>query len=174
MKTRNTTKKASGLKCVHSWDPSSVRHRIGVTRCPHCDHDSDEWEKSAVLLVLCEVHGKHGYVVVVNECPKCFEKSWVHQPFTWFQDYHDEYPEEWKTAAQKEYTRRHVAAVSKFADSLCAKCAHLRKLECETLPIIKCTYGEDEEAKLPVGRKFYYHSCFTTSECPAFTARVSH
>ena len=156
-------------------DLERIAHRAGITACPHCDFDADRehtdgdvWAKTAMVLILDTVQGKHGSVVVVNECLKCFKKSWVHQPFSFFADYHDGYSAEWKEAADAEHTRRHVESVSRFADSLCAKCAHLRSLECDTLPIVECTYG----APPPVaGRKQYLHSSFTEIECPKFVAR---
>lgn len=149
-------------RVVSSLDPS-IEHRGGITRCPHCDHDSDDWERTAVVLVTSTVFGKHGSLAVVNECPKCFEKSWIHQPFSFFEALHEMYPKDWMKAADAEHTKRHVAAVSEFADSLCAKCKHLRALECDTLPIVRCTYG--------VPSATYLHSCFTETECQKFTAR---
>ena len=174
-------------KIVRSVDLERISHRAGITNCPHCDfdkQDSDPWAKNAIVLMLDTAYGKHGSVVVVSECPKCCKKSWVHQPFSFFNDWSDHYPEDWKAAAQAEFTRRHCEAVSRFADSLCAKCQHLRRLECETLPIVSCTYGapvgEDADTwrtatgrwSPPIAdRKAYLHSCFTETECPKFKPR---
>jgi hypothetical protein len=153
--------------------PSNVTHRVGVTICPHCGDniEHEDWMKGAVAMIKDIVYGKHGSIAVIAECPKCFEKSWVHESETAFSDYMDWYPEDWKKAAKKVYAARHLSALRHFCDSLCATCVHLRNLECKTLPIIKCTYGKDENVILPGERKFYYHSNFTTQKCPAYQKR---
>ena len=157
--------------------PDGILHRAGITSCPHCGFISsrgdiarscDVWAEKAKTLVLDTVHGKHGSVAVVSECPECFELSWVHQPFSFFSEWMDIYSVAWKRAANAEHTRRHMDAVHTFADSLCAKCQHLRSLECDTLPIVQCTFGT-----LPVvGREEFLHNSFTETECPQFLART--
>lgn len=165
---KSLSPKRTATKIVRSFAPASIRHRAGITTCPYCNHNADDWAKTATTLVLATVHGKHGSVVVVNECPECFQKSWVHQPFSFFASYSDDYTEEWKSAANEERGKRHLEAVTTFADSLCAGCAHLRSLECDTLPIVHCTKGDP----VPIeGRKARLHSCFTELECGRFLAR---
>jgi hypothetical protein len=167
-KNKNPIKKRTATRIVRSFDTAAVWHRAGITSCPHCDHNADDWEKTATTLVLATIHGKHGSVVVVNECPKCFEKSWVHQPFSFFDKWTDGYSEEWKAAANAEYAKRHLAAVTTFADSLCARCSHLRSLKCDTLPIVECTKGNPAPIE---GRKEYLHGSFTEKVCDKFLVR---
>lgn len=177
---RNRSKKHPGenaklkaklkLKVVRSFDPQAVDHRADFMHCPSCGtkHEPEIWDANAAKLILEIVHGKHGSLTIVSECPKCFEPSWVHTPFSAFGEWGEEWvPDNWKKAAAEEHTRRHVRSVHRFADSLCAKCVHLRSLVCDTLPVVHCTLGEPP----PTDGKVYLHSCFTETECPAFQAR---
>ncbi len=165
-------KKPAAKKIISSL-PDGIYHRVGITHCPHCDEkfEHEEWCKTAIAIVTDVVHGKHGSIAVVNECPKCFEKSWVHESDSAFHAYMNWYPKEWTEVAEKVYAARHLAALRRYNDSLCATCEHLRALECKTLPITRCTYGKNENTILPGERKFYYHSCFTTQKCPAYKKR---
>lgn len=148
--------------------PAGIAHRVGVDSCPHCgkgfNYDLGPWEKSATHVVLDIVHGKHGSIAVVSECPECFEKSWLHFTSSSFGDFANEFTEEIRLAARKELDRRHLGAVVTFVNSLCAGCKHLRKLECDTLPIVRCTYGQERKDD-------YLHSSFTETNCPKFEAR---
>lgn len=129
-------------------------HRANFENCPACDHkiDSRKWTANhSCTLVVAEVAGKHGSVVVVSECPKCFKKSWIHQDFAFFSDWHEEYPYNWRDAATKEHERRHRATLESFCKSQCANCQHIRSLEIDTSAIVHCTKGR-EPTKIP-GRK---------------------
>ncbi len=164
-------KKPVARKVVLSLPPG-IAHRRGVTHCPHRDFKDEEydvWHAAAIMLVTEIVHGKHGSLAVVAECPKCFKKSWVHEGSSAFRVY--EYYKQWTEIAEKVFAARHLVALRRFTDSLCATCVHLRKLECDTLPIIDCTYGKDENAELPPGRTFYMHHCFTTQKCEVYKKR---
>lgn len=159
-------RKPQARKIISEMD-HSITHRAGVWTCPHCDYQEDnysvgKWEKGALTLVLAIVHGKHGSVVVISECPKCFKKSWVHAEFSRFEEWSNTYPKEWKEAAIKERDRRHIASLIRFTDSLCARCRHLRRLECNTIPIVDCTYGRESER---------LHHCFAETKCKAFALR---
>ena len=161
--------KPRARRIVSSTDTAKLRHRGTFTDCPYCSHrmEMEGWEKLADTLVIEEVHGKHGSVVVVAECPSCFKRSWVHQPFQFFEKWHDAYPPEWKAAAMAEHSRRHMHAVHEFADSLCAKCIHLRSLEIDTLEIIECTMGNELSTPPP---RLHHH--FGETECAEFKARA--
>ncbi len=145
-------------------------HRAGVTNCPHCDftppmfEKGDTWAKAATTLILDEVHGKHGSLAVISECPTCFKKSWVHQPFSFFEDYHEMYPEDWQKAATKEYDRRHLESVRALSQSLCIGCDHLRKVKVDTHVVVDCTLGRPDTERLQY--------CFTTTECKHFKKYV--
>ncbi len=149
----------------------NLAHRAGIWVCPHCDWQDEgdnklsAFDKFICAVVLETVHGKHGSVVTVSECPKCHKKSWVHAAFHSFSEWSDHTPEV-KMAVKEEHARRHTQAVSRFADSLCAKCVYLRKLECDTLPIVSCTHGKTKEQT-----DRYMPSCFTETECKDFLAR---
>lgn len=154
--------------------PAGIAHRMGVTSCPHCDHndmDYTSWHKGAVMLVTEIVQGKHGSMAVVSECEKCFEKSWVHEMFSAFRCY-DEYDAEWKAVAEKVENARHLAALHEFCDSLCVSCVHLRGLEGDTLCWKTCTMGRDDKTILPAGRKFYYDTGPARKECDKYQKRV--
>lgn len=163
-------------KIVFSLDTAAVDHRADFEHCPSCDKkfSGEKWDAQATALVLGIVHGKHGSLAVVSECPACFEKSWVHQCFSTFR-ITDDFPSDWKDVAAKEEACRHLEALRTFCDSQCSRCAHLRKLECETLPIVECAFGKKgEHEKCSPNQKFYYHRCFTETACPAFAPRANN
>jgi hypothetical protein len=165
-------KKPVAKKVVASLPPG-IDHRRGVTSCPHCDFNDNDytaWHVGAVILVTEIVHGKHGSMAVVAECPECFKKSWVHESFSAFSCY-DEYPEDWKRIAKQTEDSRHEVALKEFCDSLCVSCKHLRGLEANTLCWKKCTMGKDDKAKLPEGRTFYYHTGPGQQECAEYVKR---
>lgn len=162
------------IKCkiTRSFDIRTVEHRTSVVSCPHCGttFELDDWGKHAAVLVLEEIWGKHGSLAVVSECPKCFEKSWCHFEFSSFDKWCDWFAPDLRAAAYTEHERRHIAAVRRYSDSLCAKCEHLKNLDCKTLPIVSCTMG-DSIAKSKGGDKPFYHTCFTRTECNKFQQR---
>jgi hypothetical protein len=147
--------------------PKGILHRGGIWTCPHCDwqapdHSTAPWAKAAVMLVTDIVHGKHGSIVYVSECPGCFKKSWVHVDLsTMGSTWNDDFPAEWNKKAKEVRAARHLAAMQLFMRSQCSKCRWLRKFECDTLPIVECTYGPGEPDHL--------RSSFTDTECTQFT-----
>jgi hypothetical protein len=164
-------KKPTVKKVVQSL-PTGVAHRRGVTFCPHCDYNDNEyasWHDGALMLVREIVFGKHGSVAVVAECPKCFKKSWVHESFSAFAVY-DEY-KEWHDVVEQIHAARHETALKRFCDSLCVSCVHLRGMKGDTLCWKKCTMGKDDKAVLPAGRKFYYDEGRPQQKCDAYLKR---
>jgi hypothetical protein len=164
--------KPTAKRVTKSFDQRTCGHRADFEHCPSCDarFDDQTWDEAAVIMSLEVTGGKHGSVVIVSECPKCFEKSWVHNTFCSL-SCGVTFPEHWRKAAAEEHTRRHTAAVHVFTDSLCAQCAHLRKLECDTLPLVDCTDGKDEHAKLPPGRELHLRHSFSEAACTNFKQR---
>lgn len=165
-------KQSPKAKKVLSQLPNNVEHRVGVTSCPHCDHndnDYDSWHAGALAIVTEIVHGKHGSMAVISECPKCFKKSWVHEAFSAF-SYTDAYAE-WKELAAKTEAERHRKGLIVFCDSLCVRCVHLRGFEGDTLCWKKCTMGKDDAIKLPPGHTFYYQMGNPVTECDKFEER---
>lgn len=137
---------------VSSWD-LNIRDHFGDSKtCPNCDFEQeyDEWAKLATKLVLDTVGGKHGSVVVIMECPKCFGSIWVHVPIP-FSEYDDAYPKEWVAATVKEDDKRRLIALREWAKGLCGNCKHLGGGNISTTAYMNCTYGcgpvELEECK---------------------------
>jgi len=104
-------------------------HRNDFRTCPHCDHcmDHKEWDKAAHTLVLEPRCYKSGNIVLITECPKCFEDSWVHKPMSCFE--YTDAPEKWKEAVVKKEAAVKLQALRDWANGLCGKCAKLESGE---------------------------------------------
>lgn len=111
---------------VRSWDWELHNHRLDFETCPFCDHKMPylKWDDYAVILVLDIVQGKHADVVVVSECPKCFEKSWTHQ--CGIGDF-EEMSVEWQEAVNKEIAHRRKVEKRKWELSLCFTCKKVER-----------------------------------------------
>lgn len=113
-------------KIVTSGADVGLGHREDFETCPDCNHrmKSEEWDKTALVLVLEPRIWKSSAVAVVSECPKCFEKSWVHARMDGFR-WNDAFPQDWKdrVKALEESTR--LAALRDWGASLCWNCKHL-------------------------------------------------
>lgn len=155
----------SRAKRIASSLPSGILHRVGVWKCPHCDwQDADHavapWERAGILLVTDIVHGKHGEIAYVSECPSCFKKSWIHVGLDHASSkWNEDFPEEWRKKAAEVRDQRHLSAMRTFMASQCARCVHLKEFECRTLPIVKCNLGQPSD---------YLHTCFSRTDCNSF------
>ena len=112
---------------VRSWDWELHNHRRDFETCPFCDHKMPylKWDEYAIILVLDVVQGKHADVVVVSECPKCFEKSWTHQDGP-LGDY-EHISMEWQEAVVKEIAERRKVAKRAWELSLCFTCKKVER-----------------------------------------------
>lgn len=133
-------------------------HRGDLETCPCCGRRQKvkDWEIQAGELCLDIVFGKHGSAVIITECPKCFEKSWVHIKIPLIY-YDDIFPIEWLDAAGIEFRKRKEAAQKKWDNSLCKKCKNLKKYEITTAARITCPgiwgFAESECKKYNPKRK---------------------
>lgn len=111
---------------VRSWDWEIWNHRKDFQTCPNCDHEMlyTDWDNYATHLVLDTIQGKHGSAVIVSECPKCFEKSWVHQDL---RSDIEHISEEWQEALSKELKDRIAIAQREWDLSLCRTCKKIEK-----------------------------------------------
>lgn len=84
---------------VTTQDLTDIYHLADLRMCMHCEFTQDlkEWKKSAFRLLLDEIQCKWESVVVIMECPNCFERMWVHDSMMDF----DGYPDEWYKATDK-------------------------------------------------------------------------
>lgn len=123
---------------VRSWDWELHNHRRDFETCPFCSHKMPylKWDDYAVILVLDVVQGKHADVVVVSECPKCFEKSWTHQ--CGIGDF-EEMSMEWQEAVNKEIASRRAIAKRQWELSLCFTCKKVEELPGERATWASCT-----------------------------------
>lgn len=111
-------------KVVGSWDCRNENHREDFETCPFCgtEYSIKRWDKQAVILVTDIVMGKHGYLAIVAECPKCFEKSWIHHSFLY--EYSD-FPKKWIKASSEERGKRELKALRDWKRGLCGACKNL-------------------------------------------------
>lgn len=61
-------------------------HREDFESCPYCyaQYENEEWYKYTVDVVRNHFRFPNvGASTVISECPKCFEKSWVHVSACW-------------------------------------------------------------------------------------------
>lgn len=95
------------------------------------------WEKQITHLIAKEVYGKHGSLVLVLECPKCFEKNWVHisylSPLS--------APDRLVKAFTKEIAARKLRAVRDWGKALCWNCKNLTEASITTNPWRECKIG---------------------------------
>ena len=122
----------------------SVEHREGIHSCPNCNFssgfDGDAWEKGAIALVIEVVDCKDDSVVVISECPQCFERSWVHYNMETFPFYFEEgkFSKEWLDAVEVELKTRKESAKKAWEASLCRKCVLLKGVEVSTKVWVNC------------------------------------
>ena len=119
-------------------------HRGDFETCPHCGQkfEDDEWDKHAVDLIIGIVNCVHGRITVVSECPKCFEKSWVHHNFTTFMfDDEGKWPKGWNKAAIKEQADRQLRALREWGAGICWKCKKLTGGDISTHAWRNCARG---------------------------------
>lgn len=109
-----------------SWDCTIYNHRGSLDCCPFCQFEQKikEWHKQASILVVAEIQGVHRSVAIVTECPKCFEKSWVHIEMS-FSTYDSCYSKSWIEAIRKEYDKRCLSALREWKKGICGECALL-------------------------------------------------
>jgi hypothetical protein len=114
-------------------------HRGDFETCPHCrcHMAHDEWQKHTIEFTTAEVQGKHGSGAIIAECPKCFQKSWVHVEL----GYTSHLPKEIEEAAEREHLRRKLAASREWGASLCWKCKHLKEPHISTHAWRDCIRG---------------------------------
>lgn len=125
MKITTTTR-----RMVHSGADMGIQHRECVTSCPNCRHQPPDqynwWRKNAETLVLYPAHWKTGNVALITECPKCFEKSWIHEPMDNFRPYNtDVFPIEWIKKVEEILAQIRLDALREWAFGLCGRCKHL-------------------------------------------------
>lgn len=103
-------------------------HRRDFETCPSCGYHmcGEDWEGVVVALIL-EPRDYHaGCVAISSECPKCFEKSWIHYPMSIF-PYKEIWPEGWIEAVEKKEKEILDQAKKDWDESLCKKCKLLNK-----------------------------------------------
>lgn len=141
--------------------PEGAFHRSDFKTCPHCDatFDNDKWDRSARILIREIVHGKHGSMAVVSECPKCFKPSWVHHSISTLHWLMREIVPKWERPVEDEYNRRKLRAIREWSASLCVQCVHVGKVVCDTSTSRSCICGFGPVHSVVDGcEKFEMHS----------------
>jgi RecG-like helicase len=110
---------------------SHLNHRGDFQTCPSCDaeYTTKKWEEHTVEIVLGMVANyKTDSFFVVSECPKCSEKSWVHQSFlSVYRDSLEFSPEEIHKI-MTEMKRRVKQQVKRWESSACFTCKKLKSV----------------------------------------------
>lgn len=103
-----------------------VAHRTNFTNCPHCDHEmkTEQWDKAAVTLVLQPARYRAGCVSLIAECPKCFERSWIHTRMGGF-GWSELWPALWRDAVKDQESKVRLQAARDWGVGLCWNCQHL-------------------------------------------------
>lgn len=109
-------------KSVRRTLPDDCQYRAGVFNCPECGHEPKDWAKHSVILVLSTLRNKRDSFAIVDECPKCFTKSWHHHRYDLS---HYFLPKSWREAIQKESQKKKLNAVFEWGNCLCWKCKKL-------------------------------------------------
>jgi len=124
-----------------NWDCTIYNHRKMIDICPFCGFTQKpmKWNEQAHILVLDEVQGKHGSIVTITECPKCFECSWLHQEIP-IETYYG-FSKKWAAVTKKEYAKRHLQSLRDWAHSICGDCASLKSGEAITVAWRNCGIG---------------------------------
>lgn len=131
--------KLPAKQIIRDYPIEDLPHRRDFETCPCCDtrYKNEKWNEHAIILVLREIFGKHEYCGIVSECPKCFEKSWVHNDLRCLYDVI--FGEEWEIAGYKEYENRKAAAQKKWEKSLCITCKNGKRINgIPTLDWVDC------------------------------------
>ena len=128
---------------ISTWECTVHDHLGDFETCPHCDFKQDfsKWEKGASKLVINEIGGKHGSVVIVMVCPKCFEHLWVHVRIPFSKYDIAEYPEDWIEATIKEDSKRRLRALRQWKEGLCGNCKYLEGANIGTSAYRYCKIG---------------------------------
>src|SRR3990167_9306807 len=126
---------------VSSTLDSSVQHRYGVTECPHCGVESSykEWNEAIIEVITGIIQGKHGDVVTVDECPRCFEKSWLHHSAGFC--FIDNLPTKVKKKVRDEIFNRQISALRDWKRGLCGNCKLLEGGSVDTATHRTCVKG---------------------------------
>jgi hypothetical protein len=102
--------------------------------------ETDQWDQAAVVLVLEPCYYKSGSVSVVSECPKCFEKSWVHHGMSGFK-WNDAFPKAWKERVERLEKDTKLKAFREWGAGLCWSCKHLKEATVEYHSWRSCIIG---------------------------------
>lgn len=103
-------------------------HRVDFEGCPHCEFRMDwqKWDKYACLLILESSFEKKGHVTVISECPKCFEKSWIHESMDCINAHRQfPFPKKWIVAIEQFAAACKLKALRDWAVGLCGRCSQL-------------------------------------------------
>lgn len=109
---------------------ADTEHLADFETCYHCDFKQEyhpNWQNCAIKLVLIEYRGRHGAVVIIMECPECFEKMWIHVDFNVFYNDDNNWSDIWCEKVNEEYKRRNQHAMDEFERSLCKTCSNLEE-----------------------------------------------
>lgn len=129
-------------RIISSFEYGRYNHRSLIDICPCCreEYDITIWMEQAYIFVREIVGGKHGYVALISECPKCFESSWCHFTIP-FSSYRDQFSEKWKEESQKVHSSRRVQALRDWKNGLCGLCTKLEDGEVDTTDRRSCVKG---------------------------------
>lgn len=108
-------------------------HRRSITRCPFCDFgdwDTD-WHSADLAreVILDHYMNKVESAIIISECPKCHNMSWVHRGLEyliWDTEDNENSPFD-KQLVQEEIERRKHNAYTDWENSLCKTCKFLTK-----------------------------------------------
>lgn len=129
-------------RILNSSSDTQQNHRGGFETCPSCGFraDADKWDAAAVELIISPGCFKSNSVSVASECPKCFEKSWVHHRMAGF-SFSDAWPEKWKERVETKENADKLAAQRAWGASLCWRCKLLKSGSVDTHAWRHCRKG---------------------------------
>ena len=106
-------------------------HRPGFDTCPECGKRSkyEDWRKPKYVghvILDPQKYSKRSSCIVISYCPKCGERSWVHEELEMSSLYSDTaFNKIVRKKLQKEKIRRIRLAVTQMAESPCMTCPHV-------------------------------------------------
>ena len=108
--------------------------------------DYKEWDDASVMLVLHPQYFKLGYVAIVSECPKCFDKSWTHESMDNFGHYSD-WPENWCEEVNKLAAAERLKALRDWGGGICHTCKNLESGKIDYVAWRHCIAGSGTPVK---------------------------
>ena len=115
-------------------------HRGDLESCPFCDLKQEDWHSKNTIVVLNPTQFfLPARVIIIDECPKCFEKSWVHNNLRSLAYLDIGFTSRQLKMIDKEIESRQIEGIRGFQKSKCASCSRLTELNFDNFyPFTSC------------------------------------